>query len=457
MPSRFTALPLTSGESFVLETDHAGKRWVIVYDGGQTKGIGPAKNQLYKLLRAHCPEITNRIDIAVCSHSDHDHSGGFPDFVDTWTSEGNQIGEFWLPAQWSPALPDVLTNPDRVVSRLIEGASQVAERVIAEEDRAERSVFRSIEQIISDEGRSVFADPRVERFAPVHLESDAGIRIERRKKVYQSLGLDQKSLEIVQRNLEDSASLRTPITERMSENVLIWPDMFKGGESRHLRQTLAKSAIETAEAIQRIATAAAQHEIPVRWFDFTPFESGDNPSGGEPAFFQPMNSVEVRKVERETDGMKLFFSLKLTEQNVSSLVFQRVGSSSEPSVIFVADSRLAFGIDQPGVNFPKHLIGPASPVIFTAAHHGSRNNDRAYEVLAAWLGDHFQASIAVRNGGVHNQVLAEYCTIKNRRCAQCYQCHGGDWAQLVQIISEDGAWIWPPEDGKRCGKLKGTT
>ena len=51
MASRFTALPLSTGESFVLETDHGDRRWVILYDGGQTKGIGPKKNELFQLLR----------------------------------------------------------------------------------------------------------------------------------------------------------------------------------------------------------------------------------------------------------------------------------------------------------------------------------------------------------------------------------------------------------------------
>lgn len=168
----------------------------------------------------------------------------------------------------------------------------------------------------------------------------------------------------------------------------------------------------------------------------------------------PLNTVEVEKIDREIDGLKLFYSLKLTEQNVSSLVFQRVPTASEPSVIFVADSRLAFGIDEPRESFHKHLVVPDGPLIYTAAHHGSRNNDRAYDVLKEWLGEHFDGSIAVRNGGVHNQTLDGFLGVSNRRCAQCYQCHGGDWCQLVQLVSEGTSWMWPSEDGRRCGKPK---
>ena len=405
----------------------------------------------------------------MCSHSDHDHSGGFPDFVETWTSEGNEIGEFWLPALWSPALPEVLINPDRLISRLVEGAGRVAGQVIAEEDQStsakisadagDRTTFRSIEQMIRDQSRTLISDRRIDRVEPMRRSMTARAKEHRSRQVAESLGLDNASLDIIKRNLEDSEALKVPMTERYSDRMTdawFWPEGAKSFDALQLRQTLAKSAIETAEAIQRIAAVAANREILVRWFDFTPFEASEAPSGGEPGFFQPLNTIEVKKVDRELDGAKLFFSLKLTEQNVSSLVFQRVATASEPSVIFVADSRLAFGVDKPEGNFPQHLIQPGGPVIFTAAHHGSRNNDRAYEVLEAWLDEHYQGSIAVRNGGVHNQTLADYRTVGNRRCAQCYQCHGGDWAQLVQLISDGAAWSWPPEDGKKCGTPSGT-
>jgi hypothetical protein len=51
MASRLTALPLSSGESFILETDHGGKRCVILVDGGQSKSNSPKKNGLYKAIR----------------------------------------------------------------------------------------------------------------------------------------------------------------------------------------------------------------------------------------------------------------------------------------------------------------------------------------------------------------------------------------------------------------------
>lgn len=248
MASRFTALPLSTGESFVLETDHGDRRWVILYDGGQTKGIGPKKNELFQLLRKHCPEITNSIDIAVCSHSDIDHSGGFPDFVATWTSEGNEIGEFWLPALWSPALPDVLINPDRLIARLRQGAQLAANQVVKSDESTDiqthgleqrdggRYGFRSIEQKLKDNSLQQLSDRRLQRFSEARSFSVSRELESRKSQVAVSLGLDVDALEIIQRNLEDSHSLTVPIGERAvkPQNVEWWHTEAENLETRQL-------------------------------------------------------------------------------------------------------------------------------------------------------------------------------------------------------------------------------
>lgn len=469
MSSRFTALPLSSGEAFVLETEHDHRGYVVLFDGGQSKTRGP-ENGLFKSLKDHCPTVGNRIDIAICSHSDHDHSAGFPRFVETWVSEGNEIGEFWLPALWSPAVPEVLTDPDRLITRLREGAALAARSIVAEERlRGTEAIlatedripaFRSIDQRIRSEGLKYLRErPRIDRMETTILADrteESGEAM-----VARSLGLGLQELAVVRRNLEESHLLTVPLGERLSANrpQIHWyfVDTERASpEAFQLAETLTRSVIETAEAIQAIATVAVSHSIPIRWFDFTAFENeGAAPQGGISGFLEPLNTVEQRDVRREANSLALFYSLKLTEQNVSSLVFQRVETEGEPAVIFVADSRLAFGIDEPEKNFPNHLKPTDRACIFTAAHHGSRNNDRAYEVLEEWLGaELFRDSFAVRNGGVHNQTLDGFLKVGNRRCAQCYQCHGGDWSQLVTIGTVGNEWSWPPDQGGKCGTPK---
>src|SRR5687767_5746995 len=131
MPSRFTALPIKDGESFLLETDQGGRRWVILVDGGKKSSPKPDRNILLKAIRDHAPGVDDRIDIAVCTHKDSDHAAGFPDFVRAWTADGGSIGEFWLPGGWSAALPGALTDPDKLLSELTLGAAMAADALIS--------------------------------------------------------------------------------------------------------------------------------------------------------------------------------------------------------------------------------------------------------------------------------------------------------------------------------------
>lgn len=491
MASRFTALPLSSGESFILETDHNGKRWVILVDGGQSRSEGPKKNGLYKAIRKHCPEITDTIDIAICTHRDHDHAGGFPAFIKTWLAEGNDIGEFWLPGGWAGAVELALTNPDRLVSMLHEGASIAAYQIGERERTLERAVrpmsvresgLRSIQAQIYDmrvenERREEPREATIARME-VDIGSDVVPDSNRTRRAAQTWGFSDDDWEAIRSDLETSeihtASLgeRAQLYDRLIGDVVVY-EVYEHDHEFHrqiisetssddrtdsqLARSLFRSSIDTAEAIREIASAAAMFDIPVRWFDFSEFEKGSPPVGGISGFLQPLNAVELKKVERVADALRLFFKLTLTEQNVASLVFQRLETATEPGALFLGDSRLAFGIDRPERDFEKHLVEPDRAIVYTAAHHGSRNNDRAYDVLARWIPNLFEVSIAVRNGGVWNQTLADYLKVKNRLCAQCYQCHGGDWSQLVQINSDGPAWAWPADQGGKCGTPKRKT
>lgn len=469
MSSRFTAVPLGSGESFILETDVEGRRKVVLVDGGQSKRDDPAKNELLLAIERHCPGIGERIDIAICTHRDHDHAGGFPAFVKAWLSRGNEIGEFWLPGAWSGAVQHVLLDPDRIISLLTEGAAEAA----AMSRKAERrptgdarftltlpSTSRSIDAQVSEMRTSRRSDSRrgddAQTFASVqHSVHDATPEVDqhpeqRAARAAASWGFSPEDWRVIAGNLDSSSLHVAPLSERFSlQNAFWWLSSKLGADP--LARTLAANAIDTAEAIRAIATAAVSFDIPVRWFDFELFEDGRPPAGGRPGFLIPLNAVEVAAAPRQDEALVLFLKLTLTEQNVASLVFQRVETDEEPGVIFVADSRLAFGIDRPERPFEKHTSPISRPIIYTAAHHGSRNNDHAYEMLAAWLGGVYPSSIAVRNGGVWNQSLEGYLGVELRRCAQCYQCHGGAWSQLVQITSGSGRWIWPSEQGRACG------
>ena len=102
MTCKFTAIPVGSGDSFLLEK--YGKK--IVVDGGRNK----------KYLRNYlkCTANIDNIDVVVCTHNDIDHSRGILGLLDTSCRIG--IGEVWLPASWSYQLPSLLRCPYKFAS-----------------------------------------------------------------------------------------------------------------------------------------------------------------------------------------------------------------------------------------------------------------------------------------------------------------------------------------------------
>lgn len=457
MSSTFTALPVT-GESFLLETEHGGRGWVILVDGGQNSTQRGKGHPLVNAIRGVSPHV-KQIDIAICTHNDADHSGGFPDFLDEWLRNGGRIPEVWLPWRWSAALPTVLTDPDGFMGLLTAGARRAAEliqeRVVAAElavlDHAEKTPrqFREIESLVRDLGTNVLREQK--RGVPVQAPAQfrTATTVARGADIARALGLDPDEAPNVLQLLEETEAASVPLAERVSTSWITWRTETSAVEFR--TRSLLRTTTETAEKIRQIAETALRHSILVRWFDFDSFERGAPASGGESGFLMPLSAVEMEAPRPELEAVRLFFLLRLSEQNVESLVVQRIESESEPGVIFLGDSRLAFGLPRPIRDFPKPSALPTKRVIITAAHHGSRVNDQAYAVLNHWLGNGLSdQSFFVRNGGMWKQTLGQYLSKPNRRCAQCLQCFKGGRRQNVIIAAVNGEWIWPPA-ASPCG------
>lgn len=461
MASRFSALALR-GEAFLLETEHAGRQWSVLVDGGQDGATKTRPHPLVQAIKRASPGL-DQIDIAICTHNDADHAGGFPTFLEEWLKAGKTISEVWLPWRWSAALPLVLTDPDAFIQLLADGASQAADQIeeamSAQEDEdltvalSERRP-NDPESLVRKLGRQALRDERSGPVAsPTHwIASEEGIATEfddRQSRIDRALGLSGDQGEIVRSLSEETEQNSIPLSERAFANLgySFAPLAFLSVRGR----SLFNSTLETAERIRTIADTALQKQILVRWFDFDEFEQSGQTSGGIADFLEPVNTVEMKEPRRELTSLQLLFSLKLTEQNVESLVFQRIESDSEPGVFFLGDSRLAFGVAKPERNFPRPRFVPKRKSIITAAHHGSRVNDRAYEVLDDWLGASLSAqSFYVRNGGMWKQTLETYLTKSERRCAQCQQCFQNDRRQEVVVGVKAADWQWPPA-AKSCG------
>ena len=451
MSSTLIALPLSNGESFLLRTkDNDGREWTILVDSG--KKYGKNTRELAQKLSEVSPSVKH-IDIAICTHSDADHSQGFWYFADDWYGMGRTIGEYWLPGRWANAFPKIITDPTGFVANLANGALEASEDFRGQSKSME---FGSREAIYSMASKALLEDEAGAAVVAIdeHASEDGELS---------AFGLTAEEAFEIRLGLEEADDTVDPLEAAISQITASspWsPQAFYLFEtSKSIGSFLEGNAAflevaETAKAIDKIARSAIAHNIQVRWFDFGEYMKTDTPKGGIPGLLEPCCAVEVmpdRNKAMALSNVALFHSLRLTRQNVESLVFYRPETDSDPGVLFLGDSRLAHGINKPGKDFPLPFEKPSRKVLVTAPHHGSRNNDHAFTVLDTWLGSTDQ--FFVRNGGQSGQKLDRFLEYDERRCAQCFQCHGTDWNQWVAIMTDGNNWKWPP-NSERCGKPK---
>lgn len=455
MGSSFTALPLGSGEAFLLQTQHAGKHWTILVDsgnlsGGSRRGLVAAINKAAPCLR--------HIDIAICTHHDMDHARGFRTFSDEWCSARRTIGEFWLPGRWSAAVPEVLFQPLVLAYRIWRGAVGVSNRLVdrKDDDAARMTGDEQLCAVARDIGLQRSFSEVIRRGQPRKVE---GAETEPQGRAHidqlaRSLGVTHDELRALDSAIENRDRQPSTILHGIGSRSLPrfqlswWLEL----ESRRwlLAISLFSQTIETAKTIAAIAECAVRWRIPVRWFDFGQFEETRTPSGGIDGFLVPVSAVELRSPPPPVSDEVLFLCLRLSQQNVESLVFHRLESDTEPGVMFLGDSRLSFGVDRPQAPFPMPADSPKRPILVTAPHHGSRVNDAAYGVIRAWLGGNEASSIYIRNGGHHKQTVGAFLDQPCRCCAQCRLCSPRRLARTVTLISRRGRWIWPAKRVPIC-------
>jgi len=455
MASSFTALPLESGESFLLRTDTLGREFVILVDSG--KKYAGKKHPLHKVLKKHAPDV-ERIDIAICTHQDADHSNGFRNFADEWYAAGGMIGEYWLPGRWANVAKPIALGDESFQLSILQGANE-AVRALENGESADgdlKQIEIHLQKIPEDDFRDQAKNfelsrelrPRGENIEKLNLWENGRDETVRETSLADSLGLSIEDLTARRAEMEES----DPVSESLEFPVMTINSRF----FYHLKHRTYEAkvlneynlAIDTAASIRRILDSALKHTIPIRWFDFGAFEDGSAPIGGIEGVLEPLNAVEVDPPRETVSNVAKFYSLRLSRQNVESLVFYRPETDEAPGVLFLGDSRLAFGISKPKDDFPMPVTRPKRPLIVTSPHHGSRVNDHAYSVIEKWAGS---KPYYIRNGGQTGQKLKDYQIKPNKKCAQCVQCFGKNWQQLVTLDTKGYDWDWANISGKDCG------
>lgn len=394
-----TALPV-SGDAFILQKE----KTVILVDSGGS-GI-----KLANLIHQHLPSVVY-IDIAVCTHADRDHAGGFATFLKYWrkrkhlSSREATIGQFWLPGSWVDLVPDLLMS-----------AKKVADALIKELDR---SYDTSEDQKTGGNDQSS-SEILIRHQDPVHNESSV---------------LTTDNFSIVDGN---EASVTNEITQIVEP---VWMTELRGlieqilrdepaatrafdSARRRIRYRQSKgkislecrnmwiSLIDTAERIRRIASSAIEYNIKIRWFSNKLFQDIGYPSGGIDTILIPLNSVEI-----VTPPVPCIYwsALCLTLENQESLVFYANSLNCAP-VLFCADSPIGSGKEYL-VSFPAPKGAQTCPLVLaTAPHHGAESNSIAYKHVVRWFVS--GSVIWVRSGGT-KRPGATFCALPWKFCTNC--------------------------------------
>ncbi len=270
MADRFRALPVGRGDCFILDT--AGN--TVMVDGGQ------ARLGIESTLRA---ADVRSLDVVVCTHADSDHANGV---LGVLAHSAIDVGEVWLPGQWTTRLEDLIQRPD-------EFAEELWDDIAA--DELEDSSLEEYANSISD-----------------------------------GSGDDEGHLSRKGANAGDSLVFESDGPTSPLAGRFPW---------HPLNSKLLWECLSVAERIKRITLAAHDRGCRVRWFDFELFRSQNKPEGGE-LFLGPVNAVELAAPTPRKPNALRFLALSLA--NKRSLVFSSPADGARSDVLFCADSNLAF-------------------------------------------------------------------------------------------------------------------
>ena len=371
--SKFIALPVGQGDAFYLERSD----FRALVDGGRSK------RAISGWMRDICK--TAFLDVVICTHKDADHAYGILGLLEEWCGT---IKEVWLPGSWTLRMRDLLTKP---------------------------------QEFLLEINKNIMELKKKENFDPnISLEDISNI--DAMKELNNNEEGQYFDLDEV---IEDSAYWPVKHLPMYMGDVGFYPYLIY---EHNYPVLLLLEAIEAAKNIRQIAILAYNRGCKIRFFDFGKPVGG---GGGEPGKLEPVNSEEIVSPSSQNNISALSF-LALTVSNKQSLVFYSPESEEEPSILFSADSDLAFSMPN---NKPSRV-----PII-TSPHHGSEDNANAYSSVSSWLNNleaiwvRSDCKSKKRPGETYNQQKKRICTLCNS---------GENTKQTVKLHSVCGNWKLTP-------------
>lgn len=371
MSTRFTALTIREGDAFLLEDNG----WNCLFDSGIDESI-------VDLLKY---KGVNKLDLAICSHNDIDHTNGFVSLLES----GFQINEIWLPGLWASVLQFVKDNgigekdidwDDEYYNGEIESLFS-KESVPCDFFNQELSYWNELKP--SDESTQYY-DRLHDKIADHICENpDVLVQLLASNIQNQFNGEDPNKEKLVD-YLKDqldyppycmTRKLARVIAEDFPSfrhlhyiymNYLMKNEWDNPNSYRRFFRELKDTLIVKLNKIIDIARLARQNGCAIRWFEPTSACSIKAVDYG----FVALNSNKMMDILKPKNYLAYFCMLMLTNENKYSLVFEYT-KNEVPVIRFSADSNSTCQSVSP---YPENII-------VTAPHHGARANAIVYGKL----------------------------------------------------------------------------
>ncbi len=368
---KLTALSV-KGEAFLLR--RVG--YTVLVDSGY--GAKPLIAAISKL-----NEPIQHVDIAVCTHADNDHAGGFTTLLDKGRLT---VGEFWLPGSWSEWVPRLLLQPEAALVTVVDDLRRMSrEFPQAFEGEGPRSLANVLKSAAARElpGPNEARAQELRRTAARELPPERRELPEQRRRILGERGNDLPRPVLARPEESEQLGRLRELREEIAEASHDMPRRILNAKasvrriarSRGLNsqwQSYWLTLIDTAARIRKIAEQAIKHDVPIRWFDYSCFATSGGASGGIDPLLTPINAVELI----EPPPLTVSFWAFLSVVNQESLVFVS-STRGGADVLFSADSPLGSGANFEKSFFEDHRFCRHGLVV-TAPHHGSQSNAIAY-------------------------------------------------------------------------------
>ena len=346
---KFTSLPV-SGDAFLLQREGVN---ILVDSGPRSR-----KGKLSDLLVEHAPSMES-INIAVCTHADADHAGGYTTLLDDWQRLGRArsrlIDEFWLPAVW-----------DDIVTLLTRSCAKPPNTLVDIINEEMEDLYRRYQGLDSVSAIEAAMEDRWGEFESRRISERPS-----------SEALQNRSEEVLasRRQVQlDLRAARRQVTKRV--------------QALKVNKTLGQywiGLIGAALRIHEIVVSAIRHKVKIRWFDYRLYENNWIPYGGCPILLVPTNAVEVsRTFFPPASHVSILFKLTIQNEQCLSFFASNLGWWHYP-VLFCGDSPMG-AIDANGnpISFRPPLPLDHQSIVATAPHHGSDSHEDAYGFIELW-------------------------------------------------------------------------